>query len=113
MTGAATAERLPAGLAEHFDRRDQRLGEGRDVLRRLRLVMILPSRTTRSSDTSAPALREIGADRRPAGDLSPAQHVGLDQQPRPVADRRHRLARRGEGPHQRDRVAARCAAHRD
>ena len=67
----------------------------------LRLVMMLPSVTAASSTTFAPALRRSV---RIDGQLvarPPAQQVGLDQQPRPVADRRDRLVRVGERPDQR------------
>ena len=68
----------------------------------LRLVTILAVGHRGLVDDLAPAFRRSVRIERPAGRLAPAQQVGLDQQPRPVADRRDRLARCGEGADQID-----------
>ena len=70
----------------------------------LRLVVMFASVTTCSSTTFAPALRR--SVRMLGNDVSvPVAHdVGLDERPRPVADRGDRLAGADEVAHERDGV---------
>ena len=43
-------------------------------------------------DPVAASIADIGLEARPGGQGAPAHHIGLDESPRPVADRPHRLS---------------------
>ena len=70
----------------------------------LRLVIRLPSTTTRSSFHVAAGVADVGLQAGPRGQGPALQHVGLDEGPRRVADRGDRLAGAHEVADERDRL---------
>src|ERR687898_1378159 len=52
----------------------------------------------------APRVADVGSDARPGSDRAVAQDVRLDERPRAVTDRGHRLLRLEEGAHEPNRV---------
>src|SRR6188472_1352028 len=55
-------------------------------------------------DPGATRIADVGLERGPRGQRAPAHDVGLDERPRPVADRRDRLALLEERARERDGV---------
>jgi hypothetical protein len=81
--------------------RDQRLGEGGDVLGLAAGDDIAVGHRFLVHHLAA-GVAQVGTDRGPARDPAAPDHVRLHQQPRPVADGGDRLAGLGEGADRRD-----------